>query len=446
MNETEQLIELQNKIALLSQQMDEYREEITLLKREVEVLKGKPIYRAANVNQVVNAKPTPLVPNNNFENLIGLKLIHFVGIVVLIIGLSIGVKYAIDINLITPLLRIVLAYLAGGVLLFLSLKLSNKYELFSMILFSGAMASGYFTTYAAFAYYDIFSRPLAFGIMVALTVFTVFNSLKYNRQQIAILGLVGAYGIPFFVRGNEDNLLLLFSYIFFINTAILFLSFKKYWLSLVFIAFFTTWLIYIGTVFLNTDKTLFNGKVTFSILFFCQFIISGLGYKIYKKQPITILDNLILVFNSLFLFFSLLALYNSATFTKILTLFFSVAYCIVATLVIKQQKYLSNILYVISVIMFCAYIPQVLDGLVITILWGVLALLLFAIGLVCKMQVFRVCAILLFATTLLKLLAFDSNDFGSVEKIIAYLFTGTIILIVSFLYQKFKKRIFNDAE
>ncbi|MFN2457269.1 MAG: hypothetical protein ABR502_03610 [Chitinophagaceae bacterium] len=32
----------------------------------------------------------------NFENFIGLRLIHLVGIVVLVIGLSIGVKYAID--------------------------------------------------------------------------------------------------------------------------------------------------------------------------------------------------------------------------------------------------------------------------------------------------------------------------------------------------------------
>ena len=424
--------------------MSVYREEIALLKREVEALKGEPIYSAPKEQQV--AGTTPIEPDNSFENLIGLKLIHFVGIIVLIIGLSIGAKYAIDINLITPLLRIILAYVAGSVFLLLSLKLRSKYELFSMILFSGAMASGYFTTYAAFAYYGIFSRPLTFSIMVAFTIFTVFNSLKYNRQQIAILGLVGAYGIPFFVRGNHDDLLLLFSYIFFINTAILFLSLKKYWLSLVFIAFFTTWLIYIGTVFLNTNETRFNVKVIFSILFFCQFTISGLGYKMYKKLPITILDNLTLVFNSLFLFFSLLALFDSAAFSELLTLFFSIAYCIVATLTTKHQKYLSNILYVISVIMFCAYIPQVLEGLVITILWGVLALLLFTIGLACKMQVFRACAMLLFALTLIKLLVFDSNDFGSVEKIIAYLFTGTVILIVSFLYQKFKKRIFNDAE
>jgi uncharacterized membrane protein len=91
---------------------------------------------------------------------------HLVGIVVLVIGLSIGVKYAIDSNLISEQTRILLAYLVGVILFVVSFPLRVKYVGFSTILFSGAMASLYFTTYAAFSYYAMFSFAFAFALMI----------------------------------------------------------------------------------------------------------------------------------------------------------------------------------------------------------------------------------------------------------------------------------------
>src|SRR5689334_13769781 len=140
-----------------------------------------------------------LSKNFRFENFIGLRVIHFVGIVLLVIGLSIGVKYVIDRQLISEAMRISLAYAAGIILCLLSWRLKKNYQLFSSILFSGAMASLYFTTYAAFVYYGFFSFAGTFLIMVGLTVYTAFESIRYDRQEIAILGMVGAYGIPFLI-------------------------------------------------------------------------------------------------------------------------------------------------------------------------------------------------------------------------------------------------------
>lgn len=71
--------------------------------------------------------------------------------------------------------------MAAGILFFISYGLRKKLELFSMILFGGAMATAYFTTYGAFAYYSLLTSALAFGLMALLTVFTVYESLKNNR-------------------------------------------------------------------------------------------------------------------------------------------------------------------------------------------------------------------------------------------------------------------------
>ena len=160
MNPSDQLKELQSKVDGLVIDVKKCHEEIDSLKTQ---LAAKQIERVSLTRPGLNGPA-------QFETFIGLKLIHFVGIVVLIAGLTIGVKYAIDINIISPLIRINLAYAAGALMFIISRIVLKKYEVFSMILFSGAMAVIYFTTYAAFAYYGILPRWIAFAMMLIITL------------------------------------------------------------------------------------------------------------------------------------------------------------------------------------------------------------------------------------------------------------------------------------
>src|SRR5262245_19313733 len=237
MNDEQAIKELQNKIDALSTEMKDHRQRLFALQQELNPLQNKP----------ATAAPTEKPSQNfKFENFIGLRVIHFVGIVLLVIGLSIGVKYVIDRQLISESMRISLAYAAGIILYLLSLRLKKNYQLFSAILFSGAMASLYFTTYAAFVYYGFFSFAVTFLIMVALTVYTAFESIRYDRQEIAVLGMVGAYGIPFLISANSGRVDLFFSYIIFINAGIVFLSFKKKWKVMGWLALSTSWILFIS--------------------------------------------------------------------------------------------------------------------------------------------------------------------------------------------------------
>jgi len=90
--------------------------------------------------------------------------------------------------------------------------------------------------------------------------------------------------------------------------------------------------------------------------------------------------------------------------------------------------------------------PMEFTGFTVTIIWVIMAILYFIIGMFYTTKAFRITAIFLFAVTLFKLLLIDSSSFTAVEKIIAWLFTGIVLLIVSFLYQKFGKRIFTDTD
>ena len=187
--------------------------------------------------QYIPPAPTKTTSDFNFEAFIGGKLITIIGIIILVIGLGIGVKYAIDNELLGPLARIVLAYIAGGILLFIALRLKANYIAFSAVLLSGGMASLYFTTFIAYSLYGMFGQIAAFAIMVVFTMFTVFAATVYNLQIIGIIGLVGAYAVPMLLSDGSGKIEIMFSYMVIVNIGILVLSFKKYWQLLNHLAF-----------------------------------------------------------------------------------------------------------------------------------------------------------------------------------------------------------------
>lgn len=445
----EQLTRLEERIEALSKNIEQYHSEIAALKAAISMMKGEKA--ATGIQQPVFKKQVPVKTPASFENFVGLTLIHFVGIIVLLIGLSIGVKYAIDAQLISPLLRIVLAYAAGTLLFVVSMRLRKTYLVFSLILFSGAMASAYFTTYAAFEYYSIFPAMVAFGLMLLLTTFTVFNSLKYNRQEIAILGLAGAYAIPFFVSNNSGNITGLFSYMLLINAGILIISFKKYWLALTMISFFTSWCIFITVMMTQLHTAHFVTLNSFGFAFFFLFLFNCVAFKLLKKQTLQSSDTFVVIADTLFLYFTACTLYPAKYHIDIsfITLAFAIAYCagaLIAKKIQPLQLHLSNALFTLSFIALVLFVAMEFRGFTVTIIWVLMAVAVFIAGMFFTIKMLRMAAIALFALTLVKLLLVDSDDFSDVEKIIAWIFTGGVLLAVSFLYQKFKQRIFEDME
>jgi uncharacterized membrane protein len=150
----EALRQLEQQVYELQQELQATQAKLQQVHRQIHELQG-----GAAGTTPQNFFKNPYRSPFSLENFIGLRLIHLVGIVVLVIGLSIGVKYAIDRQLISEAARILLAYGSGALLYLLSWRLRRRYAAFSAILFSGAMASLYFTSYGAFVYYHLLSFP-----------------------------------------------------------------------------------------------------------------------------------------------------------------------------------------------------------------------------------------------------------------------------------------------
>jgi len=82
----------------------------------------------------------------------------------------------------------------------------------------------------------------------------------------------------------------------------------------------------------------------------------------------------------------------------------------------------------------------------LSLIWGTYALALLFTGMIKKKKHFRIFAILLFAVTLLKLFFYDLISLSTISKTIVLVLLGIILLLASFLYNKYKDLLFANDE
>ena len=78
----------------------------------------------------------------------------------------------------------------------------------------------------------------------------------------------------------------------------------------------------------------------------------------------------------------------------------------------------------------------------LSILWGMYALVFIVLGIWKKKKVLRFEAIFLFGITLLKLIVYDVSNLDTISKTIVFVLLGVLLLVISFLYNKYKNKIF----
>jgi uncharacterized membrane protein len=79
----------------------------------------------------------------------------------------------------------------------------------------------------------------------------------------------------------------------------------------------------------------------------------------------------------------------------------------------------------------------------LSILWGVYALILISLGIWKTKKHLRIGAITLFSVTLIKLFFYDLIHLNTISKTIVFISLGILLLIISFLYNKYKHKITN---
>lgn len=324
----------------------------------------------------------------NLEKYIGQNLISKIGIAILVIGVGLGVKYSIDNDLISPVFRILLAYLVGGALVVVSLRLKGKHKNFSAVLLSGAIVIMYFTTYASRIFYEILPLWATFVLMLVFTVAAVVAAMAYNLQIIAHLGMVGAYALPFLIQNETGNPALLFGYMTIINIGILTISFYKYWKPLSQVSFGLTWLIYLTWYALEFES---HGQLNLAwtalAVFYVLFYLSFLAYKLKVKQLYESQDIALILFN-IFIFFGvgihlLLQTSEGSRFLGLFALCNALPPALLTLAFYKVKGTDKNVALLfagLALLFISISVPIQLDGNWVTLLWIGEATVLFHIG------------------------------------------------------------------
>jgi len=81
----------------------------------------------------------------------------------------------------------------------------------------------------------------------------------------------------------------------------------------------------------------------------------------------------------------------------------------------------------------------------LSIVWGISSFAMIWLGMKYRFKMLRIIALILFGITLIKLFVYDISNIAPGGKIAAFILLGVILLVVSFMYQRLKKIIIDDA-
>ena len=348
----------------------------------------------------------------DLEKFIGENLVSKIGIAILVLAIGFFVKYEIDNGKIGPVGRVAVGLLCGGILVGLAHRLRKNYTAFSSVLVGGGLAIFYFTIALAYHEYTLFGQSPAFIIMLVITAFAVILSMAYDRQELAVIALVGGFAAPFMVSNGNGNYQVLFSYLLILNTGLLVIAYNKAWRLLNLLAFLFTsllFVIWLGTLSSQTENNVYGGGFLFATAYYLLFFAINIAYTIREKKKFIASDFGILLANTCVYFGIGLWLLSEMGLVRYRGLFsaaMGVFNLAGAWFLLRKRTVDSNILYLligITLSFVSLTAPLQLHGHYITLFWASETVLLYWLSQRSGLQIIRWASLLVWAAMLFSL-------------------------------------------
>ena len=323
--------------------------------------------------------------NPDLEKFIGENLINKIGIAILVAGIGYFVKFAIDQQWINEVGRVLIGFVAGGLLLGLAHRIRHSFAAFSSVLVAGGLSVLYFTVAIAYQEYGIFSQAVAFGLMVVITGFSILLSIAYNRVELAVMSLVGGFATPYMVSSGQGNYVVLFAYLLILDVGMLVLAYFKKWNLVHWVAYGFTVLLYgtwLSTQVLGQKDAPYAGALLFATLFYAVFIAMNLVYNLKERTPFRAVEIILLLSNTTFYYAAgmlILDYIADGAYQGLFTGALAVLNFGFAALLFRRDGVDRTLLYLLIglVITFASLtVPVQLDGNFITMFWALEAVLL----------------------------------------------------------------------
>ncbi len=191
---------------------------------------SKPINKPL-VKPVPRPAPKPKRPPfdpSKFEWLLGIKGLMLVGVIIIVVGVAMFLKLAVDegwIAAISPAMRCLATACFGFALVTLGEFLRKK---INPLASSGFTAAGVATVYASILastkMFDLIDTPVAFILLFLVTVLGIYLGALSNRVMLSLLSLTGAFAAPILLSTGEGSRVILPVYLLSLLTIGLVLS------------------------------------------------------------------------------------------------------------------------------------------------------------------------------------------------------------------------------
>lgn len=383
--------------------------------------------------------------NPDIEKFIGENLINKIGILILVLGISFFVKYAIDKDWINEPARVGIGVLCGALVMGVAHRLKKNYAAFSSVFVAGAISIFYLTIGIAFHDYHLFSQTVAFIIMVVITIFSVFVSVSYDRKELAILSLIGGFAVPFMVSTGEGNYKVLFTYIAILNIGMLIIAYFKKWNLVTLLAFIFSCLLYsawFGKGFYD-DKLPYSGALFFATIFYLIFSVATVINNLRNKGTFTKLEYFIMVANTFFYFGMGISIIENwkpelkGLFTAALALY-NLIYAIFLYRKFGLDKNAIYLLLGLTLTFVTLAIPIQFRGNYITLFWAGEAVLLFWLSQKSKISTFKLGAIivqlLMLGSLIMDWEKYYSGNLMELKPFLNRMFITGIVAVISLIF------------
>jgi hypothetical protein len=396
---------------------------------------------------------TKAEPGIDWEKVIGEKWMTWVGGFTLLLAIGFAVQWAWVTFQTPPWLQVLALHAAGGGLLAGGYFLHRrKMPLLGQAVLGLGIFTLYASGYAALRLYELWGENFAFVEGAAITVLAIAVALRANSPGVILLGALGGYLTPILTSTGSGNYVGLFSYLAFLNVALVACAVWKGWsfvkplALLATIAMFGLWIV--DSKFDETSSQMVWGTEWFAVLHAAIFLIGSTIPPVFWKRTSRPADLLALTLGSFFFVGVTWLLFHNRPEQELALVswgmmalhgsLFGLTYARVTNLDRMPRFHLA-----LAAIFFTLAVPLQLDDAAYWgATWCVEAFIFTAVGVWFRDRQMCISALLVFVLAACRLIGFDFTspprplgDLGIDLRFLLFFVSGIMAMIASGLYR-----------
>jgi uncharacterized membrane protein len=406
---------------------------------------GDPLAKSSTAPIIAESLATSPNRSPNLESLIGSHWLNRVGIVAVLVGVSLFLRYALESQWVGPAGRVSIGLLAGiAIIVWSEWFRAHDYPIFSFSLKALGLGMLYLSLWASFQVYNQVSWVTAFTAMVTVTGSTTMLALWQDAEILALFALVGGFATPVLLYTGENRELTLFTYLALLNVAMLISAASRPWRRLLLFSLVATLILYFAWYALFYQARDLTLTVGFATAFFIIFAIAPLLASAHRSDlPNSHLSSCVTALNAAAYFLELYLVLEQADKTEAAwcALGLSVFYLFLSRFPRTRTTgdsdgRLRRLHLVLCTVFVTLAIAIRVESHWVSMAWFLEAACLMTLGFWWKSPFVRWQALGLIAVTIAKAFVLDIWRLERGYRVLSFLALGMLLLVVSFVYQR----------